>query len=222
MADYSRSYTREVKTSGDMLIKADSDLDILCSNNLTATIDNNISLTSGGTMTLYDASKPLGVTLANLQQEVIQKEVWFNAGVSAGGNNTKLDAFDQTFVGTSANDYLEIWLDFHIQDTAGTDPLAWTLGLHLQHDGGGYSLARSYFLNLSEVDNGTTGITPSYSIPMSAYYIENIGTQTVDTRLIQTNGGQGEILNSASSFRMKHSTKNYTISEEATGTWVTV
>lgn len=230
MADYSRSYTRQVRTSGDLLINAGDDIDIICSNNLTATINNKISMSSlgsislnaGGTMTLYDASKPSGVTLANLQQEVIQREVWFNGQVNAGNNGTKLDAFEQTFVGTHANDYLEIWLDLHIQDSAGTDALNWTMNLHLQRDGGGYSLTRAYNVNLAEVNNGTTGVTPPFSLPLSAYYIENIGTQTVATRLIQSNGGNGEVLNSASSFRMKHSTKYYTITEEESGSWTAV
>jgi hypothetical protein len=220
MADYSRSYTKEVKTCGDMKLQAGSDIDIICLRNLTAEIDNDIHLRAGGIMKLYDSTEPNGLALGDLRQEVVVKEVFFNNGVSAGSNNSRLDAFEQTFTGTHTRDFLEIWFDFYIQDTAGSDALAWTLNLYTQEDGGGYSLRRAYAINLSEVNNGTTGITPSYSLPISGYYVENIGIATVDTRLVQSSGGQGEILNSASSFRMRHSTKYYDFETESSGTWV--
>lgn len=171
-------------------------------------------------MKLYDVNEPNGLALGDIRQEVVQKEIFFNGAVSAGGNNNRLNVFEQTFTGTHTRDFLEIWFDFYIQDTAGTDALAWTLNLYTQVDGGGYAIRKAYAINLSEVNEGTKGITPSYSLPISGYYVENIGVATVDTRLIQTSGGQGEILNSASSFRMRHSTKYYDFETETSGTWV--
>ena len=219
MADYSRSYTRAVKTSGDMLLKAGDDLDIICLRNFSAEIDNDINLRAGGILKLYDVNEPNGLALGDLRQEVVNKEIFFNGAVSSGGNNNRLDVFEQTFTGTHTRDFLEIWFDFYLQDTAGSNALAWTLNLYTQVDGGGYSIRKAYAIDLSEVNNGTTGITPSYSLPVSGYYVENIGIATVNTRLVQTSGGQGEILNSASSFRMRHSTKYYDFSTETGASW---
>jgi len=235
MADYSRRYTKEVKTSGDLLIKADSDLDILCSNDLNATIGNKITLASGGAMdlnatglmTLYDSSRTSGVTLADLQQEIIHEEIYYNGAVSNGGNNQRLDVFEQSFTGTHTRDFLEIWINFLVQDSAGSNALEWEFDLQIQEDGGGYSTRKTFKVQLDEVNNGAVdatniiGITPPFSVPLSGYYVENIGIATVDTRLIQPTGAQGITLNAASSFRMRHSTKYHDFTVETNGAWET-
>jgi hypothetical protein len=211
-----------------MKLQAESDIDLISLNNITTNVGNNfnvtcannINLRAGGIMKLYDVNEPNGLALGDIRQEVLVKEIFFNGAVGAGTSDTRLDVFEQTFAGTHTRDFLEIWFDFYVQDTAGSDALDWILNLHTQVDGGGYAIRKAYRINLSDVNGGTKGITPSYSVPISGYYVENIGIATVDTRLIQTNGGQGEILNAASSFRMKHSTKYYDFETESSGTWV--
>lgn len=222
-----------MKTSGDMKLQAGSDIDLISLNNITtnignnfnATCTNNMNLRSGGIMKLFDSSRTSGVTLADLQQEVIHKEIYFNGAVSSGGNNRRLNVFEQSFTGTHTRDFLEIWIDFLVQDSAGNDPLDWQFYLQLQEDGGGYVSKRLYSVQLDEVNSGDVGgtsivgITPPFSVPLTGYYVENIGIASVDTRLLQVTGGQGITLNSASSFRMRHSTKYHDFTVETGGSW---
>lgn len=213
MADYSTRDTKRIKTSGDMQLTAASDISIIPSSDLNATVGGNINLTSSGSMTFTDPNR--SATLSQIVNETVHAEYVMVGSVAASGNGRKLDEFEQTFVGTSADDYLEIDINFLVQDTSGSDPCNISFDLQFNTNDAGYATQVSIPLLLN-------GVTATFSAPLSYHATVSLGTNTIATRLLLQDTGQGEVLNAASSFRLRHVTKYHPFTEYVGGTWSTV
>jgi len=213
MSDYSDRFTKRVKTSGDLQITAGSDVCIEPEGELNVSSGKDLNLSSAGNMTFSDADS--SATLRQMVNETVHAEYVMRGQVSASGINRYLDVFEQTFVGTSDEDYVEIALFFLVQDTTGGDALDVRYKLQLDTNDGGYVEADTIAFTLN-------GVTAAYSVPVTFKYTISLGTDTVKTRLVQSTAPTGVILNSASFFSLKHVTKHHPYTLYGGGSWQSV
>jgi hypothetical protein len=214
MADYSERFTKRVKTSGDLQITAGSDVRVEPEGNLSMSTGGNMNLTSSGSMTFTDTTT--STTLSAIVNETVHNEIEMNGQVSAGVNG-KLDSFEQEFTDTSGgSDYLEVSFLFVVQDVTNNQSAELTLILQKSVDGGSYTQVDSIPLVMNEVEaTFSVPMVFSRTIPIAA------GT-TVRTRLLKSQGAEGEILNSASSFKIRHVTKHHPYTLYGGGAWESV
>lgn len=217
MADYSTRLTKRLRSDGDVLVEAGSDMTVTGPNvSVTGTTSTTISapdVTVSGTSTLkFSDSSVSDIALSQLYGETLVEERTFDGGNTSAFlvNGEKVDQLEQTFVGTTSDDWVDLDGVLSVTDNAGGTDLNWRITIQRNVDGAG-------FVDIKQVQVVLPGTATPYVGPGAFLAPFNIGTSSVAFRfLVELGGGELAFLTGDSFVRMRHVRKRAGVTASTT------